>query len=208
MSDRTTAAWRARHARLAGRPGLRHWLTDPGSLTARLQTRGRFSVALLRQQIAQPTPDEAAKLALHRHRRAWIREVALNCDGCPVVFAHTVLPQKPRGPLTRWLARLGTRSLGALLFSHPGFTRGPLRSCRIDHRHPLFPRAIAALGLSEAPPRLLWARRSRFSFGAQEVLVTEVFAPRITDAEIVRPPDNNADSVTGSRSDLGSATGA
>jgi chorismate--pyruvate lyase len=47
--------------------------------------------------------------------------VALFCDDQIVVFAHTVLPCQPRGPLTLWLKRLGSRSLGALLFAMPDF---------------------------------------------------------------------------------------
>jgi chorismate--pyruvate lyase len=119
-------------------------------------------------------------VGLRRRQIAWIREVALYCDGEPVVFAHTVLTYRPRGPLTRWLARLGNRSLGALLFSHAGFVRGPLVSRRLDVRDALYSRAVAAMNLnSTAKPAVLWARRSNFSFGRQRVLVTEVFSPSL-----------------------------
>ena len=85
-----------------------------------------------------------------------------------------------RGPLTRWLARLGNRSLGALLFSHAGFVRGPLVSRRLDVRDALYSRAVVAMNLnSTAKPAVLWARRSNFSFGRQRVLVTEVFSPSL-----------------------------
>ena len=99
----------------------------------------------------------------------------------PLVFAHTVLPYHPRGPLTGWLARLGNRSLGALLFADPGFMRGKLANRRIDARHELFDAAVRALALEASPPRLLWARRSRFHYGAQSVLVTEIFAPQVSE---------------------------
>ena len=104
-------------------------------------------------------------------------------DGEPVVFAHTVLPRAPRGPFCRWLGRLGERSLGALLFAHPGFARGPLHCRRLDARHPLYARAMAALGLDATPPTAppLWARRSCFTYDAQRVLVTEVFHPAIAN---------------------------
>ncbi len=165
MTARRSADWRATLRRDDDNRRVQPWLRDRGSLTARLQARGRFSVGLLRQHLARPTADEAAPLGLRLGVRARVREVVLRVDGIPVVFAHTVLPCRPRGPLTRWLARLGTRSLGAMLFAHPGFARGPLHS-----------RAIATLGCTA---RTLWARRSRFVFGRQSVLVTEVFSPRL-----------------------------
>lgn len=168
------------------------WLCDRDSLTSRLQARGAFTVRVLRQELGLPTLNEAVALGLRRRQLAWIREVALYCDGKPVVFAHTVLPYRPRGPLTRWLARLGNRSLGALLFSHAGFVRGPLVSRRLDSRDALFARAIAAMNLgpvdgaraasAEPAPAVLWARRSSFSFGAQQVLVTEVFSPSLGES--------------------------
>ena len=153
------------------------WLRDRGSLTARLQTRGAFAVQTLRQELAVPTLDEARVLGIRGGQLAWVREVALHCGGVPVVFAHTVLAYRPRGPLTGWLARLGNRSLGALLFAQARFIRGALYCQRLDERHELFHPAIAALQLMENTPKALWARRSRFHFGTQSVLVTEVFSP-------------------------------
>ena len=124
-----------------------------------------------------PTLDEARVLGIKRGRLAWVREVALYGDGAPVVFAHTVLACRPRGPLTRWLSRLGNRSLGALLFAHPGFIRGALYGRRLDEHHELFQPAIDAMQLADDPPKALWARRSCFRFGEQSILVTEVFSP-------------------------------
>lgn len=176
MSFKTRVAWRAKPPHSAST----HWLLERGSLTARLQRRGSFAVQLLRQGLALPTRDEAVALGLKRDRLLWVREVALRVDGVAVVFAHTVLAVRPRGPLTGWLARLGKRSLGALLFAHPRFARGAIRCKRIDARHALFRPALDALQLTVAPPTL-WARRSRFAFGAQSVLVTEIFSPLLRD---------------------------
>lgn len=134
---------------------------------------------VLQQGHAMPTNDEAMVLGIKRNRLAWVREVALLCDGKPLVFAHTVLPCRPRGPMTGWLARLGNRSLGALLFSHPGFVRGAMNCKQLDYRHALFHPAIEAMQLTAIPPQTIWARRSRFAFGAQSVLVTEVFSPAL-----------------------------
>ena len=179
MSIRKRLAWRTRLLRSADDIPCRQWLVDRGSLTARLQARGAFELLPLRQGLSMPSIDEAVALGIKRNNLAWIREVALLCDGQAVVFAHTVLPRRPRGPMTRWLAGLGARSLGTLLFTHPGFARGAINCKRLDQRHVLFHPAIEAMHLTGSPPKALWARRSRFSFGAQTVLVTEVFSPSL-----------------------------
>ena len=172
--------WRPSLPRTADSTPLLGWLHDRGSLTARIQSRGRFAVRVLRQGLGIPTADEARLLGLDPGVHAWVREVALSCNEQIVVFAHTVLPRRPRGPLTVWLARLGNRSLGALLFSHPGFTRSQLAFKRLDHRHALFEPALTALQLDGGEaPATLWARRSHFGFGGQSVLVSEVFSSRL-----------------------------
>ena len=183
MTERSAAHWRPHPLRRPDNAGLRDWLTDPGSLTARLQQRGAFALRLLRQGQGRPNRDETAVLGQPAGQRARIREVTLSCDGRVLVFAHTVLPRAPRGPFCRWLGRLGERSLGALLFAHPGFARGPLHCRRLDARHPLYARAMAALGLDATPPTAppLWARRSCFTYDVQRVLVTEVFHPAIAN---------------------------
>lgn len=171
-------AGRQWHTRLVGGVGdrvLHGWLTESGSLTARCQAACRdFRVRLLRYGKAAPLADESPV-----RRNAWVREVVLECDGVPVIFAHTTLSTATNGRLTRWLSRLGSRSLGSLLFSWPGFRRGTIEYCRLDVRHPLFRRA-AVHGVSG---KYLWARRSLHRLGGQQVLVTEVFLPAITGLE-------------------------
>lgn len=174
MSFRLSRRWRATLMRSSGNPACQPFLSHRGSLTRRLQQHGDFSLRLLRQRLAPPTLDEAALLGIVPSTLVQVREVALCCDGRVLVFAHTVLPCRPRGPLQRWLARLGARSLGLLLFSHPGFARGEMTFRCIDRRHPLFAPAAAVLGMDQ---QRFWARRSIFGFAGQRVLVTEVFAP-------------------------------
>ena len=177
MSFKTRVAWHAKLPRSAAH--VAGWLQGSGSLTARLQARGGFALDLLRQGLARPTLDEAIALGVKRDQLLRVREVALRVDGLALVFAHTVLPSRPRGPLAVWLKRLGNHSLGALLFTHPRFARGALSCRRLDPRHALFQPAVNALELTDAPPKALWARRSRFTFNRQSVLVTEVFSPAL-----------------------------
>ncbi|WP_153108935.1 chorismate--pyruvate lyase family protein [Propionivibrio limicola] len=158
------------------------WLRDRGSLTKRLQTKGAFSVHLITQGLSLPTDDEAFLLGLPPRKRVWVREVELYCNGKALVFAHTIMPCRPRGPLNRWFARLGNRSLGALLFTHPGFQRGELGYTAIDRHHPLFAHAASTLypeGLPLGHSAKLWARRSRFVYKTQTILVTEIYSPAI-----------------------------
>ena len=170
--------WRRRLLRGAPLPALRSWLLETGSLTARCQRMATtFRVRLLSYRLGKPLPDEAAWLG-PAHLPAHVREVLLECDGVPVIFAHTMLSTAGHGRLSRWLARLGNRSLGSVLFTHPGFQRGPLEFIRVDRRHPLFARAVSAAALND-PPAVLWARRSVHALDGQAVLVTEVFLPAI-----------------------------
>lgn len=176
--------WRTRLLCPGVSPALRSWLTEPGSLTARCQSLcSHFTVKLLHYGLTRPLPDERGG-----RQCAKVREVILACDGVPVIFAHTRLctvapgglyktttDYSGRGLLARWLARLGLRSLGSLLFSHPGFIRGEIEYCRLDSRHPLFQRVAEF----SHPAGTLWARRSLHQLGNQAVLVTEVFLPAI-----------------------------
>jgi chorismate--pyruvate lyase len=174
--------WRTR---LLGRgisPVLRSWLIEPGSLTARCQALcSRFNVQLLNYGLSRPLLGEPGG-----RQGGKVREVLLCCDGIPVIFAHTTLCIAPnrkypevevsaRGTLSRWLGGLGVRSLGSLLFAHPGFVRSEIEYLRLDSRHPLFQR-VAQVAL---PETTLWARRSRHQLGKQAVLVTEIFLPAI-----------------------------
>lgn len=172
-------SWLPAGALRAAPAALRPWLTDPGSLTARLLARGsKFSVRVLRQGHAAIHEDERRLVGIARGRGAWVREVLLIVDGKPVVFAHTVLhPASLRGPW-RMAAGMGGRPLGAALFADPRIARGDLHAAALSAAHPLHRRAATALGL--ALPTL-WARRSRFARGGRPLLVTEVFLPAVRE---------------------------
>ena len=167
---------------------LDSWLREPGSLTARCQRACRqFSVRLLSLARRRVLPDEV--LFASGRKRVWVREVVLEADAVPVIFAHTILLRE-RGQLGRWLKGLGNRSLGSLLFSHPGFGRLGMRFFRLDRRHPLYTPAAARLRNDEPRPPFFWARRSLHFMGKQAVVVTEVFLPDIIQLGASSGPDN------------------
>lgn len=166
-----TTRWHARLPGIGYSQALRDWLTEPESLTARCQRACRkFRIRLVSHGRGKALAED---VSMYTHSR--VREVVLECDGVPVIFAHTTTAADARGRMTRWMRRLGSRSLGSLLFAYPGFRRGGIEFLRLDARHPLHSRAIAHT--DNAGP--LWARRSRHYLDGQAVLVTEVFLPAI-----------------------------
>jgi len=156
---------------------LRPWLSDHGSLTLRLKSRcNTFRVMPLATGLARPNVDECALLGLAPGTRAYVREVMLLCDGVPVVFAHSVLPQTGLRGGWNGITRLGSRSLGEALFSDHRIARQPLAYRPIQRGHPLFQRIAQHQILSASR---LWGRRSLFCLNAHPLLVTEVFLPAI-----------------------------
>lgn len=166
--------WRRRSPTLK-REAVRSWLFEPGSLTNRCRRAcGDFRVRLLSYAVAPA-------LTLPLAQRVRVREVLLECDGRPVIFARTELPLRPLGRMGRWLSGLGERSLGSLLFACPRFVRGGIEIRRLDRRHALYRRAVAVS--AEPAGRQLWARCSLHTLEKQTVLVTEVFLPAIANLQ-------------------------
>ena len=159
----------------AGR--YRPWLTDAGSLTARVKARcSDFSVRVLFQGSRRPDRDERFVFPQHGRARVLVREVFLCCGDTPVVFAHTVLDPDDLCGVWRSVAKLGNRPLGAALFADPRIHRHPLRTRKLNGHHELrrrLERYRAQL------PGALWARRSLFHLHDSPILVTEVFLPEI-----------------------------
>ncbi len=155
---------------------LRRWLTDRGSLTARLQRHaGSIKVKVLFQGLRRANRDEAFLFA-SRSARVLVREVLLLHGATPLVFAHTVLAYGGLRGAWRSIARLGTRPLGAALFADPRVGRFPLYQKKLRRNHALHLRASAHL---KRPPPSLWARRSIFAVGKSPILVSEVFLPGV-----------------------------
>lgn len=141
----------------------RTWLTDEGSLTARLSalSPGNFRVECQQEGFSYATPVEQQELGLGPSERIWHREVILYVQDTAVVYARTAVPDRAlKGPLSR-LRYLGNRSLGSFLFSQPDLQREFVRVSRC--------KANTA--------RLNWARRSVFRVNGCRLMVTEAFSP-------------------------------
>lgn len=171
-------AWRA--STLPATHPLRPWLTDPGSLTARIAARcGQLRVTVIAQELACPHRDEARLAGLRRGELAWLREVLLVADGVPVVYARSILSRKALRLGWRMLAGVGDRPLGSALFADPRVRRGALGAKRLDARDRRYHRAAVASGL--ALPPALWARRSCFLRKGRPLIVCEIFLPAVLD---------------------------
>jgi len=176
------AAWQP-HARAVRAPAAMHdWLVTPGSLTARLvASSSAFRVRRLHQVTAPCLVDEAAAIGLARPQQVWEREVLLECDGQPVVFAHTVVPTSCDASDWPLFSALGERSLGSTLFYDPLVRRGQLEFARLRADHPLVRRAHAALGAAGGleQQNIYYARRCVYRRRQGLLLVTEVFLPAV-----------------------------
>lgn len=151
------------------------WLNEQGSLTQRLTALSaeRFAVEPLLEGWQILRADECAALGVPDGSEGWVREVYLHGAGVPWVFARSVAARSAlqRHPFA--LDRLGSTSLGHLLFRDPAFTRLPIEACRYPAA--LLPAAVRTSGL--------WGRRSLFRQGPLGVLVAEVFLPALWQAD-------------------------
>jgi chorismate--pyruvate lyase len=159
----------------AGR--YRPWLTDRGSLTARIAERcPGVWVQVVFQGLRRADRDERFVFAHRGRARVLVREVFLCCGDTPVVFAHTVLDSHDVCGAWRSVARLGSRPLGAALFADPRVERHALHTRRIGRHHELHRRLQQHVAFASPS---LWARRSLFRLHNSPILVTEVFLPEI-----------------------------
>ena len=151
-------------------PGCRRWLTDNSSLTGMLiaSRRGAFRVQRLHQGWERPRPSERAMLDLLPRQLALVREVALLLDQDAVVFARSVFPVSSLTGGLAHLRRLQSKSLGAILFRHPGMRRSPFELALMPGDCDYLPESLR----QEAP---VWGRRCRFEVEGKRLMVSEVF---------------------------------
>jgi chorismate--pyruvate lyase len=161
-------------------PQMRGWLTDRISLTVKLVARsGSFRVRRLRQARGLCLADESGLVGLRRRMQVQEREVLLQCDGVPVVYAHTIVPLDATASDWPFFGTLGERSLGTTLFGDPRVIRGEMQFARLEAQHPLARRAMLATGCKEVS-QTLYARRCLYRRNRGLLLVTEVFLPAIS----------------------------
>lgn len=150
-------------------------LVESGSLTKRLRSSCRkdFAVQVLRQIRCNPA-EYPEHILDPECRQALLREVYLQCDGQPVVFAQTLVPDASL-EAHPWLGELGGKPLGHALFARDDVERRPFEFARLGKQDRLSASALAGLDPDQRPELSLWARRSKFMIGGFPVSVNEVF---------------------------------
>jgi len=180
------ARWHSHVNHVRAPMALRHWLTDPGSLTAKLIAHSSaFRVQRICQRSDTCWADEHAAIGLTAPGKVHAREVLLCCDGQAAVYAHTVLPLQSNAGQWPLFRTLGNKSLGSTLFGDPQVVRGAMQFARLQPNHPAVRRAYALTrneadaGLQNRCDQPLYARRSLFYRRGGIMLVTEVFLPTV-----------------------------
>ncbi|WP_246260755.1 chorismate--pyruvate lyase family protein [Candidatus Ruthia endofausta] len=126
------------------------WLDDHQSLTVKLKQKfNRFSINVLSQAESLIHADETG--LLDWQGQSIVREVELLGNGQVVVFARSIIPITND---TQNLLKIGSRPLGEVLFNDKNIKRSQLQ---ITHTHDA------------------WGRRSIFTIGSTQVLVSEFF---------------------------------
>ena len=163
------------------------WLFDPASLTARLINAcdGKFSVRVISQSWGTPLWNESKRLGIRERQTALIREVFLYCDDQPWVFARTVIPRTTLTGKEKYLANLGSKPLGAVLFADPNMHRDQFEVTCLREGDLLYAHADQLAG---SKPTEIWGRRSAFYLSGKPLLVNEIFLPAIAQCRSARRP--------------------
>lgn len=143
------------------------WLTEPGSITARLERMGKLTVQVIRDSWGQATPREQRCLHLRPREAVRVREVVLRFHDVPVIYARSIIPARSLVGHWRRLPKLGNRPLGGYLFRNRTLVRGPIEIAQLPST--LFHQVCEPV----------WARRSVFYHLQQGILVSEAFLPAI-----------------------------
>ncbi|MCW3172284.1 chorismate--pyruvate lyase family protein [Shewanella subflava] len=150
---------------------LKGWLLANGSLTEKLKKHcTNFSVTVLGEHLLSPLVGELPS----QTEPVWVREVLLNLDGTPWVFARTLIPQALLNNTHHDFIHLGNRPLGELLFTSTDIVPGKIEVAAFETCGRL---AQLATSLSQPVNDTLWGRRRYFHVGRAELIVSEIFLP-------------------------------
>jgi chorismate--pyruvate lyase len=144
--------WRVFHSKEKIPTHVSIWLLDSMSLTHKLKVKyEEFEVNVISQKESMPYKCEHLLLNSTENQGIIVREVELLGNQKPVVNARSLIPVTED---TIDILKIGSRPLGEILFDDPEIERGHLE--------------VGSYQKS-------WARRSTFTIGKTNLLVTEVF---------------------------------
>lgn len=147
------------------------WLTEPGSLTRRLQQHARqFNVEVLRHDESYVSSDEQQFMQHQAGQRPQCREVLLRDGDRAWVFARSIIPSASHQLLDA-LHNIGDNPLGEALFVHPEIQPSAFEFAQFAPNS-----KIAMLNHQHTGVhREIWGRRRIFWIQQHPVLVAEVF---------------------------------
>ena len=156
------------------------WLSDTGSLTQKIEKAvgQKLEVQVLRD-CPQTLNSDESRYFHFKIRRCRVREVLLCVNGIPLVMAHSVIPTLSASGSNHAILRLGTKPLGAVLFSKTRMhsKAKPARDiARLDKTSVLWKKSAQHFSGLSSP---LWARRTLYRLKGHPILVNEIFLPAL-----------------------------
>jgi len=136
---------------------IKSWLLEQGPITKRISKEKSFSLELLRDDIGEvEVQDQQFIGSLAKEFK--VREVVLNGDKIPLVFARTIIPLLTIEKGFAELGKLGTRPLGDILFEKK-----------------IFKKEKSVYASFKLQQDTFWGRKIRYSVNEQPFSVMEVF---------------------------------
>ena len=158
------------------------WLGDTGSLTQKLEKAiGQKLVVQVLRDHRQSLHRDEQHYFQNRVKRCRIREVLLCINETPLVIARSIIPTYSSSGSNHAILRLGTRPLGAVLFSKTRMhskARPQRDIARLDKNSMLW-KGFQKDGITSSSP--LWARRTLYRLKGHPILVNEIFLPALLE---------------------------
>lgn len=161
------------------------WMTKPYKLGDALrQVCQQVSVNVIEQSMRMPYEDEFHLINIEDEfdkKDCFVREVILEGDHVPFVFARVVIPDFVHEKYVSDFDQLGTKLIGeTMLYKSHTTLRGHFEYAELPPEHALHVRANACLPQEHQNENAYWARRSVFYLdGSFPILITEIFTASI-----------------------------
>ncbi len=150
------------------------WLTTSKSMTRRMKRRcKKVNIEVLFSAWGRALPDECEKLQLLAREQVFIREIMMICDNEPWLYARTIIPQKALIGKFQRIKNLNNVPLGKVLYKDTSIKRTPFEVALIQPENPF----CKKLEIKQA----VWARRSMFIWRQKEILLSEIFLPKMQE---------------------------
>ena len=154
-------------------------LLEKGSLTAKFKQQcPSLKVQVLSEDWQRPLQYEQEALQLAPHQKAWVRTVLLTCQGKPLLYARTLIPNMQPGNPWFALKKLGTQPLGEVLFSLKQAKRSTFQLHKSPVNWPFLADTLSQETTSHQQVSKLItlpARYSTFTQKGSPLLLTEAF---------------------------------